>query len=86
MITTERPIFPPGVHDIIRTTEGRFVRVRCTAGDFDVEAHADSPHEVAMAVEGGWKHRRRKTTGQCHAACYDEHGHTDGCLYDGDDG
>jgi hypothetical protein len=21
--------------------------------------------------------------GMCHAACFDDHGHTDGCLYEG---
>lgn len=78
------PLFPPGVHDLVsEPIDDGMTRLSCSAGDWgrtdvrtaDEIAWVRSAHAVHAA------HHR----GRCHVACYDEHGHTDGCLYDGDE-
>lgn len=44
-----------------------------------------NPEHLALAVgrHVGVAVRPRLRIVRCHAICYDEHGHTDGCLIDG---
>lgn len=83
-MTTDVPVFPAGTHDIVKSTNGGVTTIRCVAGDWTVDAHTDA--EIAWATRAAYTHSAARQRGMCHAACYDEHGHTDGCLYDGEDG
>ena len=80
--TLDPPVFPPGVHDVVRESRGRFVIVQCTAGDWWVAAHANNPGEIGWATRAAYSHAAHKRGRVCHEACIDEHGHIDGCAYD----
>lgn len=81
------PLFPPGVHDIVvDPPNGGLCEVRCTGCDWSVPAHTDNDEEIRWAKGAGHLHAAKHRLGPCHEACYDEQGHTEGCLYEGDEG
>lgn len=86
--TTEAPIFPTGVHDIVSNDlGGGFTEFVCSAGDYaGIVAHTDRPAEMRMARGAAYCHAADQRGGMCHAGCYDDDGHTDGCLYEDGDG
>lgn len=76
------------VHVVSRTTRGPLTTIECQTHGWSIDCH---PADRAWAegaldehVAGGRVYPPLRVV--CHAACFDEHGHTDGCLYDGDDG
>lgn len=82
-----QPLSTPGVHDIVENDlgDGRTEFV-CEMGDYPgVVAHTANRAAMSMARLVAHDHAARHRRGPCHAACYDEHGHTDGCLYDGEE-